>query len=73
MGSGTTAIASRQLSRNFIGFERNKEYHKIATERVKFWKKAFKNPILIEQNKQANHLKKIACKPEQKELFESIK
>ncbi len=35
MGSGTTAIASRILTRNFIGFELNKEYHKIAEARLK--------------------------------------
>jgi len=35
MGSGTTAIASRLLSRKFIGFEREKEYHEIATARIK--------------------------------------
>jgi len=35
IGSGTTAIASRQLTRNFIGFELNKEYHEIALARIK--------------------------------------
>lgn len=35
IGSGTTAIAARQLSRRFIGFEMNKEYHQIAIERIK--------------------------------------
>jgi len=35
MGSGTTAIASRKLSRKFIGFELSKEYHKIAEARIK--------------------------------------
>ena len=35
MGSGTTAIASRQLSRNFIGYEKDKEYHKICLARIK--------------------------------------
>ena len=35
MGSGTTAIASRLLSRRFVGFEYNKEYHNIAETRVK--------------------------------------
>src|SRR5699024_2021510 len=33
MGSGTTAIACHRLQRNFIGFELDKEYHKLATER----------------------------------------
>ena len=34
MGSGTTAIACRILNRNFIGFERSSEYHKIAEARL---------------------------------------
>lgn len=35
IGSGTTAISARILNRKFIGFEKEKEYHKIAEERVK--------------------------------------
>ncbi len=35
MGSGTTAVACKQLGRNFIGFEINPEYCKIAEERLK--------------------------------------
>ena len=35
LGSGTTAVASRQLNRNFLGCEINKEYVKIAKERLK--------------------------------------
>ncbi len=35
LGSGTTAIAARQLTRKFIGFEINKEYHAIAEARIK--------------------------------------
>lgn len=35
MGSGTTAVACQQLNRNFIGFEINPEYVKIANERLK--------------------------------------
>lgn len=34
IGSGTTAIACRLLNRNFIGFEINKEYFKIAEARL---------------------------------------
>lgn len=34
MGSGTTAIVARKLYRNFIGFELNPEYIKIAEERI---------------------------------------
>lgn len=34
-GSGTTAVACRELNRNFIGIERNPEYCKIAGQRLK--------------------------------------
>jgi len=34
MGSGTTAIVSRKLGRNFIGFDLNKNYIKIANRRI---------------------------------------
>ncbi len=34
MGSGTTAVACKNLKRNFIGFELNPEYVKIANERL---------------------------------------
>ena len=34
MGSGTTAIACINTNRNFIGFELDAEYHRIACERV---------------------------------------
>ena len=37
IGSGTTAISSILLKRRFIGFEREAEYHKIATERIKYY------------------------------------
>ena len=39
IGSGTTAISSILLKRRFIGFEREEEYYKIATERIKFYQK----------------------------------
>ena len=35
MGSGTTAIVAKKLNRNFIGFEINKDYIKIALRRLK--------------------------------------
>jgi DNA modification methylase len=35
MGSGTTAVACKQLNRKFIGFEISKEYCNIAEERLK--------------------------------------
>ncbi len=34
MGSGTTAVASKMLGRNFIGFELNQEYIDIANNRL---------------------------------------
>ena len=34
MGSGTTAIVSRKLDRNYIGFEVNPDYVKIAEDRI---------------------------------------
>jgi len=34
MGSGTTAVACKQLNRNFIGFEINPEYCEIANKRL---------------------------------------
>jgi site-specific DNA-methyltransferase (adenine-specific) len=34
MGSGTTAVASARLNRNFIGFEREPEYIEIANQRL---------------------------------------
>jgi len=35
MGSGTTAVACKELERNFIGFEISEEYCKIAKERLR--------------------------------------
>lgn len=35
MGSGSTGVAAKQLKRNFIGMELNKEYFEIAKQRIK--------------------------------------
>jgi len=35
MGAGTTALVARKLNRNFIGFELNPAYIKIAEARLK--------------------------------------
>ena len=35
IGSGTTAVACKQLGRNFVGCDNNKEYVKLAKQRVK--------------------------------------
>jgi len=42
MGSGTVAVVAKKLGRNFIGIELNKEYVKIAEERLK----KIPNPLL---------------------------
>lgn len=34
MGSGTTGVACKNLNRNFIGIELDKEYFDIATKRI---------------------------------------
>lgn len=34
LGSGTTAVACKELDRSFIGFELNEEYYKIAVDRL---------------------------------------
>ena len=34
MGSGTTALAAKELGRNFLGFEIDKNYHRIAVNRI---------------------------------------
>lgn len=39
IGSGTTAIAAKELGRRFIGFEINNKFHKIAEERLMQLKK----------------------------------
>jgi DNA modification methylase len=35
MGSGTTAVVAKKLNRNYIGFELNPEYVKIADRKLK--------------------------------------
>ena len=37
IGSGTTALACLSTGRNFIGIEKDEQYHKIACERVQKW------------------------------------
>ncbi|MEI6553981.1 MAG: site-specific DNA-methyltransferase [Paludibacter sp.] len=39
MGSGSTAVAARMLKRNFIGYEINEEFCRIARERISALKK----------------------------------
>lgn len=44
LGSGTTAVACKELNRQYIGFEINPEYYKIACDRL--------NGITVKQRKQ---------------------
>ena len=46
MGSGTTAVACKELGRNFIGYEINKEYYTIATDRLNGIKKNGQTSLL---------------------------
>ncbi len=34
LGSGTTSVAAKQLNRNYVGYEINKEYIDIANKRL---------------------------------------
>ena len=51
MGSGTTAVACKQLNKDFIGFEINKDYCNVAEERLK-------QGVLMAYNKPNTHLKR---------------
>ena len=46
MGSGTTAVACKELNRSFIGYEINEEYYKIATDRLNGIKKNGQTSLL---------------------------
>lgn len=37
VGSGTTALACKHLKRNYIAFEIDEEYHRIAVDRLQGW------------------------------------
>jgi len=49
MGSGTTALAAQKQGRQFIGFERQKEFYDMATERIQsgFYVKKDETPNLF--------------------------
>ena len=67
MGTGTTAIASKRLGRNFIGFEKDKKYCKIANKKVKsenflskigeYWVSFYLNEIVSLREKDWDMLK----------------
>ena len=45
MGSGTTGVVAKRLNRNFIGIEIDKDYFKIANERINSEKEVEDNKI----------------------------
>lgn len=49
MGSGTTGVACKELNRNFIGIEINKEYFDIAKERIDNTECQIKSNSYLEQ------------------------
>lgn len=67
MGTGTTAIASKRLGRNFIGFEKDKKYCEIANKKVKsenflskigeYWVSFYLNEIVSLREKDWDMLK----------------
>jgi site-specific DNA-methyltransferase (adenine-specific) len=52
MGSGQTAIAALKSRRNFVGYEINKNYVKLAEKRIKEFSLEFNSPGLFELRKQ---------------------
>ncbi|NPV11012.1 MAG: site-specific DNA-methyltransferase [Ignavibacteria bacterium] len=51
MGSGQTAIAALKSGRNFVGYEINKSYVKLAEKRIREFSLEFNSPNLFELNK----------------------
>ena len=47
MGSGTTGVACKNLKRDFIGIEINKDYFEIAKNRIKWLTNNTKYTILV--------------------------
>ena len=47
IGSGTTAISALETGRQFIGIEKDKEYHRVAVERVEKYKSEYKQGQLL--------------------------
>jgi site-specific DNA-methyltransferase (adenine-specific) len=41
MGTGTTAVSAKKLSRNYIGFEKQEEYIEVANKRILNYDKNF--------------------------------
>tara|TARA_B100000700_G_scaffold325413_1_gene434068 strand:+ start:54 stop:1127 length:1074 start_codon:yes stop_codon:yes gene_type:complete len=57
LGSGTTAVIAKKLQRNFIGFEQNKEYIKLAKKRLKETKPL--NDVIVSMPKSRKDLPKV--------------
>ena len=51
LGSGTTAVIAKKLQRNFIGFEKDKEYIKLAKKRLKNTQQLEDNVVKIEKSR----------------------
>ena len=62
MGTGTTAIACIANDRRYVGFEINKDYYKLITNRIKKYNNC---PTLFQQpsQKQANLIQDIQSQP----------
>lgn len=45
MGSGTTAVVAKKLNRNFIGYDTNRDYIKIAKERIQNIEEPFQGQL----------------------------
>ena len=53
MGSGTTAVACKELNRNFIGFENNPDYHAASLKRLAATFQAKENSYEISDKRKA--------------------
>ena len=51
LGSGTTAVMAKKLQRNFIGFEQDKEYIKLAKKRLKNTQQLEDHVVKIEKSR----------------------
>ena len=51
LGSGTTAVMAKKLQRNFIGFEQDKEYIKLAKKRIKNTQQLEDHVVKIEKSR----------------------
>ena len=51
LGSGTTAVMAKKLQRNFIGFEKDKEYIKLAKKRLKNTQQLEDHVVKIEKSR----------------------